>query len=145
MSFLRQRMAEGRATFRDRLRYCWLWVRFRFHLLAAFLGWRPMEFGFDSPRVTPLDAEALTLHVARIRELFPDADSGALRRLLPLNRFPAEELLGDFLDLLGLPRLYAYLSYRYLEDHSDEELAEEGVVRAAELHFLPPDQVHDTP
>ena len=111
---------------------------FRFQVLAGWLGWRPMELGFDMPRVTPLDRETLDRHVARLREVFPEADADALRRLLPLNRFPAEELLGDFFDLVGLPRLYAYLSSTYIEEHAEDELADEGIVGAAELHFLPP-------
>jgi hypothetical protein len=138
MAFLRQRIREGRATFGDRLRYLWMWLRYRFQVLLSFFGRRPMEFGYDSPRATPLDDDTLNRHVAQIRDFFPDADAGELRRLLPLNRFPSEELLADFLEVVGLPRFYAYLSYRYLEEHSEEELAAEGIVRVGERRFLSP-------
>lgn len=138
LSILGQRIAEGRASFRDRLRHAWLWLRFRFQVVAGWLGWRPMEVGFEMPRVTPLDRDSLDRHVARLKEVFLDADARALKRLLPLNRFPAEELLADFFGIVGLPRLYAYLSYSYLEEHSEDELAEEGIVSAFDLHFLTP-------
>jgi hypothetical protein len=138
LTLLRQRIADGRGGFRDRLRCFWLSVRYRFQVFMALLGWRPMQLGFDIPRVTPLDSATLDRHVARLRDFFPAVDVRALRRLLQLNRFPAEDLLADFFGIIGLPRLYAYLSYNYLEDHGEDELAEEGIVQAAELHFLTP-------
>jgi hypothetical protein len=140
LTMLQQRIARGQATLGDRLRCFWLGLKYRFHLLALFMGWRSMDFdfGFDIPRATPLDRATLDLHVARLREFFPDAGSRALQALLPRSSFPAEGLLADFLGILGLPRLYAYLSHRYLEDHSDDELAAEGIIRATELHFQTP-------
>jgi hypothetical protein len=136
MTLLAQRLRDGRGTFRDRLRYGWLWLRYRFTLLLAVFGRQPMDFGYEAPRATPLDNDTLERHVERIREVFPNADARELRRLLPLSRFPSENLLADFLEIVGLPRFYAYLSYRYLEDHSKVELADEGIVCVAELRFF---------
>lgn len=138
MTFLAQRLREGRGTFRDRLRYGWLWIRYRITKMLAVFGRQPMDFGYDSPRATPLDNDTLEQHIERIREIFPSANVKELRKLLPLNRFPSENLLADFLEIVGLPRYYAYLNYRYLEEHTDEELAEEGIVRVAVLRFQTP-------
>ena len=138
MARIRGRMLTGQAWFWERWYYRWLWLRFMFQVITG--RWQPgepEEMGFDVPRSTPLDPAALTRHVERLREFFPAADEAALRRLLPRSRFPAEHLLADFLDIVGLPRRYADLSYSYLPDFSERELAVEGVVRVATLHFDP--------
>jgi hypothetical protein len=93
------------------------------------------EFGFDLPRAAPLDGESLALHLGHLRDFFPAADARGLRELLPLNRFPAEALLLEFLLDLGLPEFYAHLSYDYLAEHTLEELARHEIVPVAELRF----------
>jgi hypothetical protein len=138
MALLRQRIREGRGSLWDRLRYAWMWLRFQFQVLTG--RWQPggPHLGFDIPRTTPLNPADLERHVAQVREAFAGADAAALRALLPVSRFPAEEQLAEFLRLIGLPSLYAYLNYDYLEDHSEDELADAGIVRAAQFRFLPP-------
>ena len=69
-------------------------------------------------------------------EFFPGADQAALQRLLPQSRFPAEDLLKEFLEIIGLPPLYAYLSYDYRSDFGRKELAREGIVKVEEVRFV---------
>ena len=75
-----------------------------------------------------MDKLTLAAHVRALRDFFPRAEADGLRRLLPQSRFPSEELLREFLMQIGLPPLYAYLSYDYREDFGADELAENGIV-----------------
>jgi hypothetical protein len=138
MALLRSRIQAGRATLADRLRYRWLWVRLMFRTLTGRMGPGGLRFGFDIPRTNPPGDVELRRHGARIHTIFPEANEAALGRLLSQNRFPAEDLLADFLAILGLPSLYAQLSFNYLEDFTNDDLAEEGIEHAAELRFTAP-------
>ena len=135
LALLGARIKAGQATFWQRCRYWWLFAKFMFQLLTGRWQANPIDIGFDIPRETPLDAETLRRHIERLQAIFPRADKKALRDLLPLNRFPSEELLRKFLAILGLPGFYAYLSYDYLDDHTREELQDEGIVWAGEMRF----------
>ena len=57
---------------------------------------------------------------------------------MPKCRFPSEDLLRKFLAIVGLPWFYAYLSYDYLSEHSERELAKHDIVQVIELRFDPP-------
>src|SRR5262245_13197927 len=133
LALLRDRIRGGRASFWERLRYWWrsLWYWFRVRTIRP----DPFAYGFDIPRTAPLSAADLRRHVGHIREAFPHADERALRELLPQSRFPAEELLAKFLEIVGLPSLWAYLSFRYQADHGRAELEAAGIVRATDLRF----------
>jgi hypothetical protein len=135
MALLRARILQGQASFWERWRYRLLWVRLLFRLVTG--RWRPegLQMGFDVPRQTPLDEATLERHLRHLVSFFPDADGTVLRRVLSQSRFPAEELLAEFLATLGLPRFYAYLNYSYLEDFTDGQLAHEGIRLARELRF----------
>lgn len=137
LALLGQRVRAGHATFRERWRYWWLTARFLFRLLTGRLRPDRLPFGFDIPRATPLDDAALQRHLAHLLAVFPQASEVTLRRLLPQSRFPAEDLLADFLATVGLPPLYAQLSHGYLEDFTDGELADAGIRLASTLRFLP--------
>ena len=47
----------------------------------------------------------------------------------------AEEVLAEFLPLLGIPDFYANLSCRYLEESGPEELADQGIRFLHDLRF----------
>ena len=47
----------------------------------------------------------------------------------------AEETLAEFLPLVGIAPVYAHLSYRYLEEFSESELASQSVQMAEHLRF----------
>ncbi len=140
LALLKARINEGKATLGDRLRYAWLWLKFRARVLFGRLFPSSLRFGFDVPPIKPLGPAELAGHVAKMRQLFPAADEQALRTLLPQSRFPSEGLLGEFLKIIGLPTLYAQLNYDYLEDLSDEELADGGIILAAHLQFRRKDE-----
>ncbi len=137
IALLRAEIDAGRASFWDRLRYRWLWVRLLFRLATGWLRPGGLRFGFDIERATPLDEETLRGHITHLRTLFPKASEKALRKLLKQNRFPAEELLAEFLTVLGLPAFYAYLNHDYLEDYTDAQLTAKGIRLAAEMRFQP--------
>jgi hypothetical protein len=133
MGMLRVRMKEGKATLGDRFRYAWLWIKFQFRKLFSFV-WPP-AFGFDVPQVKPLDAATLDEHIAKLRGVFPEASEAALRTLLPQSRFPAEGLLAEFLQIIGLPARYSDLSFDYVSDFGEDELAADGIVHELTLSF----------
>jgi hypothetical protein len=132
---LHDRMQKNQAGFWDRLRYRWRWLKFLWQLVRNRRHPFPIQMGFDIPRQKPLDAETLDRHTRAILAFFPRADRQKLHDLLPLSRFPSEELLVDFLKIVDLPWMYAHLSYSYMADFGRRELAENRIVQAAELRF----------
>jgi len=50
----------------------------------------------------------------------------------------AEEVLAEFLQLLGIPDFYANLSYRYLDESTPEELSAQGIRFIHDLRFESP-------
>jgi hypothetical protein len=137
MAALGAKVQSGQASFWERLKYRWLTAKFLFKLLTGGFSADKMDYGFDIPH-TPLDDDALARHIERIKAFFPKAREQELRDLLPKCRFPSEDLLRKFLAIVGLPWFYAYLSFDYLEEHSERELAGHGIVQATELRFDPP-------
>lgn len=135
LALLGERIKSGNASFWQRCRYWWLLGKFLFRLVTGRWQAHPIDMGFDIPRTTPLDAAALARLVERVQAVFPHTGQKALRELLPLNRFPSEELLRNFLAIVDLPSFYAYLNYDYLEEHTLEELSDEGIVWAGEMRF----------
>lgn len=138
MAILKGRMREGKATLGERLRYFWLWIKFQ---ARRFWGWlvpSSLQFGFDVPPTKPLDRETLQKHLDALKEIFPAADEKALAALLPQSRFPSEDLLREFLEIVGLPSLYAFLSYEYRSDFGKKELARQGIVEVAKFRFVKP-------
>lgn len=137
VAMLGAKIASGQATFWERLKYRWLTLKFLFKLVTGGFSEEKMDFGYDIPH-TEMDDEDLNKHIQRIKEFFPDASEEELRKLLPKCRFPSEDLLRKYLAIVGLPWFYAYLSYAYLSEHSEQELASHGIVQATELRFDPP-------
>jgi hypothetical protein len=137
LATLGAKIATGQATFWERLKYRWLSIKFLFKVLTGGFSEEKMDFGYDIPH-TEMDDEDLDKHIERTKAFFPKANEGDLRKLLPKCRFPSEDLLRKYLAIVGLPWFYAYLSYSYLSEHSEQELASHGIVQARELRFDPP-------
>jgi hypothetical protein len=135
LSELHERMQKNQAGFWDRMRYRWRWLKFLWQLVRNRHQAFPIQMGFDIPRQTPLDEETLDRHIRAILAFFPRADRQKLRELLPLSRFPSEDLLLEFLKIVDLPWMYAHLSYSYMADFGRKELAANRIVQAAELRF----------
>ena len=75
-------------------------------------------------------------HIERLEPLLaPDASRDLLLELLGRQAVFAEETLAEFLPLLGIAPVYAHLSYRYLEEFSQSELASQSVQMAEHLRF----------
>jgi hypothetical protein len=137
LAILGAKIQTGQATFWERLKYRWLSLKFLWKLLTGRFTPEAMDYGFDIPH-PEMDDDTIRRHIERIKALFPNANEKELRELLPKCRFPSEDLLRQFLQIVGLPSFYAYLCYTYLEEHSERELASHGIVQATELHFDPP-------
>jgi hypothetical protein len=137
LAVLGAKIQAGQATFWERLKYRWLTIKFLWKLLTGKFSEAAMGYGYDVPH-NPPDEDALRRHIERIQAFFPKAGEAELRELLPQCRFPSEDLLRKFLTIVELPWLYAYLSYTYLEEHSERELASHGIVHVTELRFDPP-------
>jgi len=136
LAFLGAKVQSGQASFWERLKYRWLSLKFLWKLLTGRFTPEAMDYGFDIPH-PEMDDDTLRKHLERIKAFFPNANENELGELLPKCRFPSEDLLRQFLATIGLPWFYAYLSYSYLEEHSERELAGHGIAQVAELHFDP--------
>ncbi|HVW03123.1 MAG TPA: hypothetical protein VHB77_22370 [Planctomycetaceae bacterium] len=75
----------------------------------------------------PIDDETMQEHVALLRPYLPlDVTDRQLQQVLEKRAVFAEELLAEFLELLGVGGFGANLSYRYAREYGDEELAQSG-------------------
>ncbi|HZL87395.1 MAG TPA: hypothetical protein VFB96_03380 [Pirellulaceae bacterium] len=82
------------------------------------------------------DDQELLKHVQRLEPLLaPGTPSDQVLEILGRQAVFAEETLGEFLPLVGIAPVYAHLSYRYLEEFSESELASQSVKMAAHLRF----------
>jgi hypothetical protein len=137
VAMLGAKIASGQATFWERIKYRWLTLKFLFKLVTGRFSEEKMDFGYDIPH-TEMDDDDLDKHLERTKAFFPGASEEELRQLLPKCRFPSEDLLRKYLAIVGLPWFYAYLSYSYLSEHSEQELKSHGIVPVTELRFDPP-------
>lgn len=137
LALLGAKVKEGRASFWERLRYKWGGLRFLFQVITGRLRPGKSKFGFDIPQGKELTSEEIAKLAKSIKDFFPGADEAKLRDLLPQSRFPAEALLGEFLEIVGMPRLYEGLSYDYYRDFSKSELKSEGIVEADHIVWKP--------
>jgi hypothetical protein len=82
------------------------------------------------------DDQELLTHVQRLQSLLePGTPTDQVLEVLGRQAVFAEETLGEFLPLVGIAPVYAHLSYRYLEEFSESELASQSVRMAAHLRF----------
>lgn len=82
------------------------------------------------------EEQALLPHVENLRPLLAaGTPSDLVLELLGRQAVFAEETLGEFLPLVGIAPVYAHLSYRYLEEFSESELASQSVRMAEHLRF----------
>ncbi|MEA3399891.1 MAG: hypothetical protein U9R79_01475 [Armatimonadota bacterium] len=85
---------------------------------------------------SPPDEDELREHLPHLRPLLAPGvgDSQVIEALSARSTF-AEDDLRSFLPLLGIAPIYADLSYRYLVEFTERELAEEGVAMAEDMMF----------
>jgi hypothetical protein len=75
-------------------------------------------------------------HIDRLRPLLKEGVSDdQLRRVFGTKQVFAEHTLGEFLPLLGIASCYANLSYRYLEEYTEKDLARKSIQMAEHLKF----------
>jgi hypothetical protein len=101
-------------------------------------GVRGEESGAGGQKSGPryADDQELLTHVQRLQPLLePGTPTDQVLEVLGRQAVFAEETLGEFLPLMGIAPVYAHLSYRYLEEFSESELASQSVRMAAHLRF----------
>lgn len=90
--------------------------------------------GAESPSAQ--EEQRLRPHIERLQPLLiPGTPTDFALELLGRQATFAEETLAEFLPLLGIAPVYASLSYRYLEEFSESELASQSVRMAEHLRF----------
>ena len=101
-------------------------------------GARSLKSGAGGQKSGPryADDQELLTHVQRLQPLLePGTPTDQVLEVLGRQAVFAEETLGEFLPLMGIAPVYAHLSYRYLEEFSESELASQSVRMAAHLRF----------
>jgi hypothetical protein len=75
-------------------------------------------------------------HIDRLRPLLKQGVTDEqLHRVFGAKQVFAEHTLGEFLPLLGIASFYANLSYRYLEEYTEKDLARKSIQMAEHLKF----------
>jgi hypothetical protein len=87
----------------------------------------------------PADTGRHKTHLEHLRSLLRKnvSDSHVVEILSEEATF-AEETLGRFLPLIGIPAFYAYLSYQYLAEFTSADLAQESIHFVEHLRFKKP-------
>jgi hypothetical protein len=84
----------------------------------------------------PVDAGRHQTHLEHLRPLLKgDGNDTRVAGILSEQATFAEETLGRFLPLIGIPSYYAYLSYEYLEEFTSDDLAEKSIHFTEHLKF----------
>ncbi len=92
--------------------------------------------GSPSPDVSSADRARLQAHLEHLRPLLKsDVKDSRVFEILSEHATFAEETLGKFLPLLGIPSHYAHLSYPYLTEYTREDLARKSIRLAEHLKF----------
>jgi hypothetical protein len=146
----RTRMERGQATPEDMQRYqAWAMAELPKHQMQ----FRSMISGlFNLPRIAPqtrskkqrgrkhtkAERAAQKKRLDSLRPLFVEGVSDEqVQEVLDKQDLFAEDVLGEFLPLLGIADFYANLSYRYLSGLKSSELAEHNIRFVHDLRFEP--------
>jgi hypothetical protein len=136
---IQERWKTGRATPEEIQKYT-QWAQTEMPRMMG--GFRELLGGYGSA-LTAREQQANSAnegqfqpHVDRLRPLLKDGISDdQVCRVLGRKAVFAEEILGDFFLLLGIARYYAYLSYRYLEECTEQDLAANSIQLCEHLRF----------
>jgi hypothetical protein len=136
---IQERWKTGRATPEEIQKYT-TWAQTEMPKLRG--GLQELLGGFASvvaarkqqPKLE--DEGKFQAHVDHLHPLLKDGiGDDQVCRVLGTKAVFAEETLGDFLLLLGIARYYAYLSYRYLEECTEQDLANNSIQLSEHLRF----------
>lgn len=96
-----------------------------------------MLSGITKPSPEPSARESdVGVHVKKLRPILrPDVKDKHVLKILRKHVMFAEETLGEFLPLVGIPPIFANLSYEYLVGFPEAELRAANVRMAAHLTF----------
>lgn len=136
---IQERWKTGRATPEEIQKYT-LWAQMEMPKLRG--GLQELLGGFASvmaarkQQANSANDGRFQSHLDHLRPLLKDdiGDDQVLQ-VLGTKAVFAEETLGDFLPLLGITRYYAYLSYRYLEECTEQDLAANSIQLSEHLRF----------
>jgi hypothetical protein len=105
--------------------------------LGSLLGaGRPAAWQKSQRKETKAQRAAQQKRLDELRPLFaPGVSDEQVQDVFDSQTVFAEELLAEFLPLLGIPDHYAYLSYRYLDETTPAELSAHGIRFLHDLRF----------
>jgi hypothetical protein len=131
---IQQRIHEGTATQEEMQQFGqWLQTqsqRFMGELNELMPGMAP---SFGRPSVPQVD---LTPHVKKLRPVLPRVTKNSLvLQILGKQAVFAEEILREFMELIGVQSTFADLSYRYHEEFTEADLLGANINMLAHLKF----------
>lgn len=131
---IQQRIQEGTATPEDMHAFGEWYQQMAGDLMGNLNEMLPGVQPFGERQ--PLSETELRAHAEKLRPVLPPAASPE-RLLEALGRQAvfAEETLEQFLQVVGIQPLFAYLSYPYLSEYTDSELLGGEVRLVADLRF----------
>src|SRR5262249_31369665 len=84
----------------------------------------------------PVDTGRHQTHLEHLRPLLKGGvNDSHVAEILSEQATFAEETLGRFLPLIGIPAFYAYLSYQYLPEFTSADLAQKSIHFTEHLRF----------
>jgi hypothetical protein len=134
---IQDRWKTGRATPEEIQKYT-QWISSEMPRLMG--GFKDLLGGltpnFPLPVRQPADECEMQSHVVHLKPLLQTGvPDDRVREVLATQAVFAEETLGEFLPLLGIASSYAHLSYRYLDEVREAELAADAIRVAQHLKF----------
>ena len=136
---IQERWRTGRATPEEIQKYT-RWAQTEMPRLRG--GLQELLGGFTSALAARKQQEKsanesqLQPHVDHLRPLLKNGIGDEhVRKVLGTQAVFAEQTLADFLPLLGIARYYAYLSYRYSQECTEQELASKSIQLSEHLRF----------
>ncbi|MDP7018724.1 MAG: hypothetical protein QGG36_23190 [Pirellulaceae bacterium] len=92
--------------------------------------------GGGASQSEPTSTANAVQHFSKLTSILPDSVTDEqLGAILSRRAIFAEEVLGDFLELIGVQPFFANLSYRYLRESTEAELAEAAIRLFSHLKY----------
>jgi hypothetical protein len=111
------------------------WVAAQSQRYMEIINQKMSELAPALGRTAPSQEEAAS-HLDALRPILPpEASDDRVQAILVKQTVFAEEILAEFMGILGLPTRYADLSYRYMEEFAASDLKAAGIQMIAHLKF----------
>ena len=131
---IQQRMQKGTAT-QEEMKQYGQWAQAQ---AQRFMGEMSQMMGAVMPSLgrPSVPETELSSHVEKLRPILPpDAADRGVVEVLGKQAVFAEEILGEFMQLIGVQPFFAHLSYRYLEECTVPDLLGADIKMVAHLKY----------